>query len=287
MSEKGVKNSSVLFFFFVIIAFFVSKGLYKSFFSNKKNAQKKANTERIIVNKSQNANYSYSYEIPKYTKPRVHSQIIKHFAYTVDYNEEWLLPNWVAYSLTSDQTKGYVERYNKFVPDPKVRGASAQHWDYKNSGYERGHMVPAGDMKWNETAMMECFYLSNICPQNPYLNEGDWNYLENRVRGWANYYGKVFVACGPIVTNIHKVIGRNCIAVPDYFYKVVLCNMNGEWNAIGFIMPNNDKTRLLSAYCCSVDYVEEITGIDFFSALSDDIENKIEAKYDKNKWRIK
>lgn len=226
-------------------------------------------------------------EIPTYTRAREHSQQIEHKAYTVDYNEEWRLANWVAYPLTAEHTKGPVERYNKFDADPQVRGATAQWWDYKHTTYDRGHLVPAGDMKWDETAMRECFYLSNIAPQDHTFNEGDWNYLENRVRGWANFFGEVYVVCGPIVSKHPETIGENCIAVPDSFFKVVLCDMRGEWNAIGFICPNDPTQHNLSHYCRTVDEVERITGLDFFPLLPDDVEKRIEAEYDKDAWRIR
>ena len=228
-----------------------------------------------------------AYELPRYTRACSHSQQIVHKAYTVDYNEEWRLANWVAYSLTSEQTKGPVERYTKFDPDPQVKGATAQWWDYKNTRYDRGHLVPAGDMKWDETAMRECFYLSNICPQNHEFNEGDWNYLENRVRGWANFYGKVYVACGPIVSTHPETIGENCIAVPDSFYKVVLCDMRGTWKAIGFVYANNGTHHNLNYYVRPVDDVERLTGIDFFYQLPDDVEERIEKEVDWEAWRIR
>jgi endonuclease G len=226
-------------------------------------------------------------EIPTYTRPRAHSQQIEHKAYTVDYNEEWRLANWVAYPLTAEHTKGPVERYNKFDADPQVKGATAQWWDYKHTTYDRGHLVPAGDMKWDETAMRECFYLSNIAPQDHTFNEGDWNYLENRVRGWANFFGEVYVVCGPIVSEHPEVIGENCIAVPDSFFKVVLCDMRGEWNAVGFICPNDPTHHNLSHYTCTVDEVERITGLDFFPLLPDDVEERIEAGIDWEAWRIR
>lgn len=228
-----------------------------------------------------------AYELPRYTRACAHSQQIEHKAYKVDYNEEWRLANWVAYSLTSEQTKGPVERYTKFDPDPQVKGATAQWWDYKNTRYDRGHLVPAGDMKWDETAMRECFYLSNICPQNHEFNEGDWNYLENRVRGWANFYGKVYVACGPIVSTHPETIGENCIAVPDSFYKVVLCDMRGTWKAIGFVYANNGTHHNLNYYVRPVDDVERLTGIDFFYQLPDDVEERIEKEVDWEAWRIR
>lgn len=226
-------------------------------------------------------------EIPMFTQERTHSQQISHKAYTVDYNEEWRLANWVAYSLDSSQTKGPVERYTQFNPDPQVKGATAQWWDYKNSRYDRGHLVPAGDMKWDATAMCECFYLSNICPQNHEFNEGDWNYLENRVRGWANFHGKVYVACGPVVSEHPETIGENCIAVPDSFYKVVLCNMRGTWKAIGFVYANNGTHHNLNYYVRTVDDVERLTGIDFFHQLPDEVENQAEREVDWEAWRIR
>ena len=226
-------------------------------------------------------------EIPTYIRARAHSQQISHKAYTVDYNEEWRLANWVAYSLDSTQTKGPVERYTKFDPDPQVKGATAQWWDYKNTSYDRGHLVPAGDMKWDATAMQECFYFSNICPQDHTLNEGDWNYLENRVRGWANFYGKVYVACGPIVSAHPVTIGENCIAVPDSFYKVVLCDMRGTWKAVGFVYANNGTHHNLNYYTRTVDDVERLTGIDFFPQLPDDVETCAESEIDWEAWRIR
>ena len=84
----------------------------------------------------------------------------------------------MAWTLTARQAQGTAPRYDKFQADPKVRGAKAYPSDYTRSGYDRGHMAPAGDMKWSETAMQESFYMSNVCPQNRNLNRGDWKDLE-------------------------------------------------------------------------------------------------------------
>ena len=113
------------------------------------------------------------------------------------------------------------ERTDKFLPDPDVRGAKAYSNDYTKSGYDRGHMAPAADMKWSKQAMAESFYMSNICPQNPNLNRGDWNDLEEKSRQWAKKYGAVYIACGPVYDHGKpKRIGNNKVAVPDAFYKV-------------------------------------------------------------------
>ena len=110
-------------------------------------------------------------------------QIICHTGYTVSYNSDWKIPNWVAYELTKEEVGGAVERYDVFMPDPVVPSdESATTYDYKGTGWDRGHMAPAGDMKWSEQAMKESFYLSNICPQNKKLNSGIWKDLEEQVR---------------------------------------------------------------------------------------------------------
>ena len=116
-------------------------------------------------------------EIPK-LKAKRSEQVIRHEGYTVSYNSDYKIANWVAYELTAEEAKSKkTERSNKFVPDPMVKGATATNEDYTRTGYDRGHMAPAGDMKWSAKAMRESFYFSNICPQKPALNRGIWKEL--------------------------------------------------------------------------------------------------------------
>ena len=190
-----------------------------------------------------------------------------------------ILKRKVAWELTKKETKGKEGRTDKFLPDPDVRGAKAYTGDYTKSGYDRGHMAPAADMKWNKQAMEESFYMSNICPQNPNLNRGDWNDLEEKSRQWAKKYGAVYIACGPIYdTKRPKRIGNNKVAVPHAFYKVILINDKKNPQAIGFIFPNSAGHKPLKKYMVTVDSVEKRTDIDFFPALPDEIENRIEAE---------
>ena len=140
-------------------------------------------------------------------------------------------------------------------------------------------MAPAADMKWNKQAMEESFYMSNICPQNPNLNRGDWNDLEEKSRQWAKKYGAVYIACGPIYDPKRpKRIGNNKVAVPHAFYKVILINDKKNPQAIGFIFPNSAGHKPLKKYIVTVDSVEKRTNIDFFPALPDEVENRIEAE---------
>ena len=213
-------------------------------------------------------------------------QIIRHTGYTVSYNEHWRLPNWVAYELTEEETRGTVGRTNRFLADPQIIGAAAETSDYTHSGYDRGHMAPAADMKWSAQAMKESFYMSNICPQLHNLNAGDWKDLEEQVRVWAQRYGSVYVACGPMVGKSPKRIGVNKVAVPERFYKVVLRYGGKRQQAIGFVMEQKKGNRPLAAYAVSVDRVEAMTGIDFFPSLPDEVEAKIEAECSPEAWGL-
>lgn len=214
-------------------------------------------------------------------------QILKRVGYTVSYNADTKLPNWVAWHLTADHCTGVAKRPRKaFHEDEDVKEPRATDWDYYNSRYDRGHMCPAGDNKWSEEAMWQSFLFTNICPQAPSLNRGDWNEMENMCRKWAKEYGDIYIVCGPILyKGKHKTIGKNKVVVPEAFFKVVLC-MQGEPKAIGFIYKNADGNRPKGDYVNTVDEVERITGYDFFPQLADKIENKIEATANADEWGI-
>lgn len=208
--------------------------------------------------------------------------------YVVSYNPSTCCPNYVAWHLTSERVNGTVPRYKKFIADDDVQKEyRAYPEDYRDSGYDRGHMCPAGDNKDSREHMMESFLLTNVCPQNQYLNSGDWNEIEQTCRRWANELGDLYIVCGPVYDNIpYNTIGQNVqIAVPDRFFKVVLCMMPTP-QCIGFICPNQKTERPLSEYCVSVDEVERITGMDFFPSIEDKVENIIEAECKPYKWGL-
>lgn len=213
-------------------------------------------------------------------------QIIRHTGYTVSYNQAWRLPNWVAYELTREETKGTATRTNKFITDPMVKGVSASNRDYSHSGFDRGHMAPAGDMTWSSTAMKESFYFSNMCPQVPGLNRGRWKDLEEQIREWAAEDSALVIVCGPLIDKKDSTIGKNRIAVPHAFFKVILAPYVSSPRAIGFIFKNEKDVSPLRSYTATVDSVESLTGIDFFPALPDKIENHVEAQCTPSDWGI-
>lgn len=217
----------------------------------------------------------------------VPEQILVRKGYTVSYNKDRRVPNWVAWHLTAAHLKGSVKRSDaSFHEDEEVPMPRAIDSDYVRSGYDRGHMCPAGDNKWSAKAMDESFLFTNVCPQAPQLNRGDWNEMEQACRKWAKENGDIYIVCGPIFYKKRaKTIGKNKVAVPDAFFKVVL-TMKGNPKAIGFIYKNGDGNRPKGDYANSVDEVERITGIDFFPSLPDKIEKQIEAQCNPDDWNI-
>ena len=239
------------------------------------------NTTQEIIRESNKQADTSRMEIPLMNKEQ--GQVIQRTGYTLSYHTKHRTPQWVAWELTKEETRGNEERTNEFQPDPDVMGAKVVTYDYSHSGYDRGHMAPAGDMKWSKKAMQESFYMSNICPQDHNLNTEDWNDLENKSREWARRYGKVYIVCGPIYNGTrNEYIGDHRVKVPDAFFKVILINHDRKQAALGFYFENKAGERPLSEYLVSVDKLEDMTGLDFFSTLPDDLENQLEKEIQKN-----
>lgn len=229
-----------------------------------------------------------AYEIPLATKQNA-EVLIRHYGYTVSYNPELCIPNWVAWELNADKLVERESRNKHFSPDPELPQDMAVTTDeYKNSGWDRGHMCPAGDNKYHWRAMDSSFYMTNICPQNGNLNRGDWKELEEACRAWAAKE-PVYIVCGPVLyaQPRYGFIGKTFrIRVPDAFFKVVLTGVrSGRPRAIGFLYKNEAGNNPRAKYVNSVDEIERITSLDFFSALPDDVEGEIEACYDMNDWQ--
>lgn len=217
--------------------------------------------------------------------------ILKRKNYTVSFNKELNIPNWVSWSLDKEKLVERVSRKRYgFKPDPNINPSQAVvTQDYANSGYDRGHMCPAGDSRWSGEAMKESFYMTNICPQHPNLNGGDWHELEQACRRWAEK-DKLYIVCGPILYKkaLNPPIGKeHQIRVPDAFFKVILTGVEkGKPIALGFIYKNSAGNRPLDSYVNSIDQVERITGLDFFSVLPNEVENRVEKDYNMKEWKF-
>ena len=209
--------------------------------------------------------------------------IVSHKYYEFLYSEEHEQPYWVKYVSTKQHIleKKY-KRKNNFREDPLVKTQSATLKDYVKSGYDRGHLCPAGDMCFSESAMSESFFMSNMSPQFPSFNRGKWKALEEKVRNWAVKYDTAIIYCGGVLSDISKTIGPNNVSVPKYYYKVVYCPKIKS--SVGFILPNQKCDKNLTEYVFNVDSVEKITHLDFYSNLPLDIQENMEKNYNLSLW---
>lgn len=221
-------------------------------------------------------------ELPAIRK-KDRKNIVKHTYYTLLYNESHEQAEWVAYQLDKKSVLGKAERANDFRPDPDVATGSATPEDYRNSGYDRGHLAPAGDFKLNAEAMSETFFMSNMSPQIHEFNAGIWEQLESRVREWTKQRGKVYVVTGPVLEDGLPTIGqKNKISVPKEYYKVIYDPEKKQM--IGFLIPNRRSAKQLGALAIKVDDIEKKVGHDFFPAIDDDTEELLESQVKPDEW---
>ncbi len=214
-------------------------------------------------------------------------QIIKHDGYNLSYSEKHEQAEWVAYSLDKNDIVYANRKRPFFIEDPKVKTNSADWRNYKKSGYDRGHLCPAGDRRKTEKSYNETFYTSNISPQKHDFNAGIWNKLEQKTRYWAKKYNHLYVITGGILENNLKTIGKEKVAIPNQFYKILLDYTKPEIKAIAFLLPHKESNKSLSEFVVSIDEIEQITGIDFFYNLPDDLEDKLESNSNYKNWSFR
>ncbi len=271
-----MKNRKLIY---TILTLIISIFLYVSNTNKEKSTPQKDNDG--VVDVVLDTNFDY---LPTTTT----HQIIKHKYYTLSYNEKYEQAEWVAYELTPNHIKHIDRKRPYFIYDKKVKSKSANYRNYKKSGYDKGHLVPAGDMRFSFDAFNDTFYTSNISPQNHQFNAGLWNRLEQKVRYWTKKYGNLYIITGGVLKNGLKKIGDEKVAVPNQFYKIILDYSNkNKPKAIAFLMPNKDSNKPLYKFTTSIDAIEKLTGIDFFPALPDDVENRLESKSDYKGWSFR
>lgn len=220
--------------------------------------------------------------------------------YSICYRENYEQAEWSAYCLTSDHLVKNAGRSDDFRPDPQISTGSATLADYKGSGYDRGHLSPAADFAFDKTAMSETFYMSNMSPQAGSFNRGMWKDLESTVRDWAKKFGRVYVISGPVLekeASEYETIGANKVSIPQYYYKVILAPLYEDEKdaatpedaknicALAFIFPNKKCEGSFFDYAVSIDDVEKRTGLDFFSQLDEETQDKVERSVILENWK--
>jgi endonuclease G, mitochondrial len=212
--------------------------------------------------------------------------IISHKYFSLAYDSSSGQALWVSYTMNSDMTDKNASRDKcSFKKDPLILSNAIDPSDYTKSGYDRGHLCPAADMTFDIQAMSETFYMSNMSPQDPGFNRGIWKKLEETVREWAIRDKEIIVASGGSLKYTNGFIGKeHKIAVPTYFYKVILDYKEPEIKAIAFVLKNESSSQPLQTFVVSVDSVERMTGVDFFCNLPDETEKRVEAFSNVKQW---
>lgn len=210
--------------------------------------------------------------------------IVQHKYFTLSYVEEHEQAEWVAYPLLKSHLSSNEFKRPYFVEDRSVKTKSADWRSYKNSGYDRGHLCPAGDRRFSKEAYHETFLTSNISPQNNDFNAGVWNKLEQQARYWAKKYDGVYVVTGPILKQGLPTIGIERVSIPEAYYKIIVDNNNNKPKALAFIIPNKETSKSFYEYVTTIDEVEKRTGIDFFSKMNNETERELEAHYNVKDW---
>ena len=206
------------------------------------------------------------------------TELVIRQGYVLEHSDVDKIPLWVCESVAVDQLTGHLARRNHFRADPDLTGSKSYPSDYTGSGYDRGHQAPAGNQTKDPLLKDETFYMSNIAPQRPSLNRGIWKILEDKTRAWVIRYGHAYEWTGPIRCDPsryapsgdrpsceRRTIGTSEVAIPLFFYKIVLVEEQSAWKAIAFVIPNQDFKRpyRLESYIRSIDWIEQQTGIKF------------------------
>lgn len=248
-----------------------------------------AAARRDIANARKRMSQTDTSRLTKVIAPNMADGEMLYFpGFDVYYSNDNRQPYYVSWALTPEHVRANnVSRSNNFHPEPSV-SKSAELNDYRRSGFDRGHMAPAGDFKYSQEAQDATFSLANITPQHHDLNTRAWKNLEEQCRKWALRDSTLYIVCGPILSDyLTESIGDNKVTVPERFFKVVLAPYADPPRAIGFIMPNQVVPGGVQATVVTVDQVEEITGYDFFSELPDEIENAVESNSKYSLWQYK
>ena len=229
----------------------------------------------------ENSEYGFFY-LPTSTT----GSVIVHNHYALSYSEKHEQAEWVAYELKKEHLSSNEFKRPYFEKDKKVRSTSADWRNYKNSGYDRGHLCPAGDRRFSYDAYEETFLTSNVTPQNHEFNSGIWNDLEQKVRYWAKVNNGVYVVTGGVLSDNLNTIGYEAVSVPKYFYKIILKEQGEKSKVIAFLFEHQDSDKPLKEFVVPVDQIEQLTGIDFFPKLDDKVEQKIERSAYTKGWKL-
>lgn len=201
-------------------------------------------------------------------------------AYAVGYSNARREALWVGYRLDKTSPGGALPRPKKFVSDDRLP-FRVKPKEYTHSGFDRGHLAPNSAIarRFGAEAQLETFLMSNIAPQRPALNRNVWQRLERLEDSYANIFDQVYIITGPIFDSQRETLSDSSdVEIPDEFYKILLDEDDGRIHMLAFRIPQTvSGQESLEQFLTSVDEIEQATGFDFFWALSDPLEQHLEA----------
>jgi len=220
-------------------------------------------------------------------------RILRNEGFILGYSDLRGNPLWVMYALTDTETNAPpLKRPSRFETDWRSLNRLS-HDSYQKSGYDRGHMAPnyAISRLYGRAGQMDSFLMTNITPQKPNLNQKLWQRLEDaEIKHFAKLFGKVWVITGPVFSGSVKRLPSDWkVQIPDKFYKIYLTEAapGKPHRALAFLMPQNVSGKEpLTQFVTSIDNIEALTGLDFFSGLDDRTEAALEAAIMPQPWNL-
>lgn len=201
-------------------------------------------------------------------------QLVSHSYYKVCYADKHRQALWTFHKINSNYIKGSESRTNDYRFDPGVSNP-VDSTDYKGSGFDRGHLVPAADMKLNFTSMSETFYMSNMSPQRASFNRAIWKQLEDGIRKQVLIHGEAFIVTAPVLKpGLPKL--SSGVSIPEKFFKIVYFPRANIMRA--YLLENRSyKGQRYTEFQVTVDHVESLTKIDFFHNLEKSLQKSLES----------
>lgn len=238
--------------------------------------------------------------IQKYALPKLESgdSLICHSAACLVFSHEHKLAKWVVHILSSDIIEGRVSRTNDFRSDPLIPNTANESdyfiktllddgkYKYEGFGYDRGHLAPSADFRWSSKALSESYYYSNITPQTAEFNREKWAEIEDFLRSYVYDHpnSSLYIITAPVLSENMPVIAKspNKIPIPYLHYKIAV-DLDKK-TGIAFLLPQENLSYPIESYIVSIDSIEKITGIDYFSSLPEEDEILIESNSNYSKW---
>ncbi len=284
-NHRNTRRRPVSIWPFVVIALLLMAGIGAVMAMRSANDSGSGSNDSKASAVAAATNHYPDLEVAQYIDPArgKGTRLLDYTGFTMAFNPANRTPDWVGWELLGTEVAGDEERSNDFWTDKEVEGC-ASYADYTKSGYDRGHMCPSADQKWSPEAMHDCFVMTNMVPQKHELNGVAWQTLENKERLWAQRDSALVIVAGPIYTDADTATIGSGVRVPSACFKVLLAPYVENPRAIGFVYPNMRAPGNMENYAMTVDEVEELTGLDFFSSLPDELENKIESSKSFKEW---